>query len=150
METYFFLYFCTVHPLWVVFLGIACAASAFKRSHSTQFYWTLFHSTRFYTVRLWRVTSWHPNGVLWCVNSVLWRKRACYDLPEKNFYGRQTVCYGELRQQRAMAKQRTKTYQQRALAWTTALYYVPLRADGICYGCGARRPRTSPLAIASW
>jgi len=46
-----------------------------------------------------------------CKQRVMMQK-ACYDLPKKNFYGRQTVCYGELREQRAMAKQRTMTYQR--------------------------------------
>jgi len=50
-----------------------------------------------------------------CKQRVMMQK-TCYDLCKKNFFGRQTVCYGELRQQRAMAKQRTMTYQQRAMA----------------------------------
>ena len=102
-----------------------------------------------------------------CKQRVMMQK-ACYDLPKKNFYGRQTVCYGELRQQRAMAKQRTMTYQRTLLRdpphftmchyvlmeYATGVghedrapHHLLLQADRICYWCGKRRQRTSLHAI---
>ena len=50
-----------------------------------------------------------------CKQRVMMQK-TCHDLRKKNFYGKQTVCYGELRQQRARVKQRKMTYQQRPMA----------------------------------
>ena len=152
----------------MVFLGIACAASALWRSPSTQFYSTLFQNTVLNSQAMTSYIMAPQRRAMMCKQRVMMQK-ACY-----NFYLKKTSMEGK---QCAMASyvnsvlwQSSEPLHTNSARWRepphfTMCHYVLmeyatgvghkdraphhklLQAERICYGCGECRQRTSLHAI---